>query len=372
MEKVECVVIGAGVVGLATARALAIRGHEVLLLEKEADFGTGISSRNSEVIHAGIYYPAGSLKADLCVRGRDMLYAYCRERLVSHRRIGKLIMCGQDQDAAQLDLILAKARANNVHDLERLSPEDVVALEPALGRRAALLSPSTGIVDSHALMFALLADFENAGGTFVKHAEVLRGEATDSGTLLKISAGDEVAITELHTKWVINAAGLGAQALASRFDAMPGAAIPKAYYAQGNYFGYSGKVPFGRLIYPLPEPGGLGVHLTLDLAGSARFGPDVVWCETPDFIVRAERRVQFAAAIKRYWPGVVEDRLQPAFAGVRPKTVPQGGGEQDFIITGPAEHGVRGQIHLFGIESPGLTSSLAIADYVSALLERAA
>ncbi|WP_020398748.1 NAD(P)/FAD-dependent oxidoreductase [Kordiimonas gwangyangensis] len=372
MEQVECVVIGAGVVGLATARALALTGHEVLLLEKEADFGTGISSRNSEVIHAGIYYPAGSLKADLCVRGRDMLYAYCREHHVPHQRIGKLIVCGQDQDAAQLDLILEKARANNVHDLERLSPDDVVALEPALGARAALLSPSTGIVDSHALMFSLLADFENAGGTFVKHAEVQRGEATGGGTLLHISSGDEADTIELHSQWVINATGLGAQALASRFDAMPGAAIPKAYYAQGNYFAYSGKVPFGRLIYPLPEPGGLGVHLTLDLAGSARFGPDVVWCETPDFVVRAERRALFAAAIKRYWPGVVEDRLQPAFAGVRPKIVPRGGGEQDFIIAGPSEHGARGQIHMFGIESPGLTSSLAIADYVSALLERTA
>ena len=372
MEKVECVVIGAGVVGLATARALAIRGHEVLLLEKEADFGSGISSRNSEVIHAGIYYPAGSLKAALCVRGRELLYAYCRDRHVPHQRLGKLIVCGQGQDTAQLDLILAKATANNVHDLERLSPQEVAALEPALGPRAALLSPSTGIVDSHALMLALLADFENAGGTFVKHAEVLRGEATDGGTLLRVNAGDRAEGVALHARWVINAAGLGAPALASCFEAMPRRAIPTAYYAQGNYFAYSGKVPFGRLIYPLPEPGGLGVHLTLDLAGSARFGPDVVWCETLDFVVRAERRAQFAAAIRRYWPDVIEDRLQPAFAGVRPKTVPQGGGEQDFIITGPTEHGARGQIHLFGIESPGLTSSLAIADYVSELLEREA
>lgn len=368
MEDVECVVIGAGVVGLATARALALRGHEVLLLDREADFGTGISSRNSEVIHAGIYYPAGSLKAALCVRGRDMLYEYCRHRAVPCQRIGKLIVGAGAADTDRLKAIMAGAHANGVHDLRLLLPADVMALEPALGERPALLSPSTGIVDSHAYMLALLGDTENAQGTFARRAEVLSATPATGGTILE-TGGD--AAMRLRAKWVVNAAGLQAQALARAFAALPSALVPPSFYAKGSYFSYAGKVPFARLIYPLPEPGGLGVHLTLDMAGDARFGPDVEWCDEADYEVDEGRRAHFAAAIRRYWPDVDEGRLNPAFAGVRPKTIAPGGGEQDFAILGPRDHGMAGQVHLFGIESPGLTASLAIAERVVGILEAA-
>ncbi len=368
MEQVEAVVIGAGVVGLAVGRALALADREVMVLESENAIGTGTSSRNSEVIHAGIYYPAGSLKARLCVQGKQMLYAYCAERGVAHQRLGKLIVATRVEQVQALDGIAAKAAANGVHDLQKLGAAEAQALEPALACQAALLSPSTGVVDSHGLMLALQGDMENAGGLLalvspVQHIGLKQGTATHP---IRVTTQDG---TELACQVLVNAAGLNAVALARRMDGLDKSLLPQAHYAKGNYFTLVGKAPFSRLIYPVPEPAGLGVHLTLDLGGQAKFGPDVQWVDDPtDLQVDPRRGDAFYAEVRKYWPALQDGSLQPGYAGMRPKTNAPHQAAADFMIQGPAEHGVPGLVNLLGIESPGLTSSLAIAAEVCACL----
>ena len=373
MEQVEAVVIGAGVVGLAVGRALALAGREVMVLEAENAIGTGTSSRNSEVIHAGIYYPAGSLKARLCMQGKQMLYAYCAERGVAHQRLGKLIVATSAQQVQALDGIVAKAVANGVHDLQRLSAVAAQALEPALACHAALLSPSTGVVDSHGLMLALQGDMESAGGLLalvspVQHIGLKQGTATHP---IRVSTQDG---TELACQVLVNAAGLNAVALARRMDGLDSSllpqALPLAYFAKGNYFTLAGKAPFSRLIYPVPEQAGLGVHLTLDLGGQAKFGPDVQWVSDPgDLQVDPRRGDAFYAEVRKYWPALADGALQPGYAGMRPKINAPHEAAADFMVQGPAGHGVPGLVNLLGIESPGLTSSLAIAAEVCARLQ---
>ncbi|MEP7056278.1 MAG: NAD(P)/FAD-dependent oxidoreductase [Caldimonas sp.] len=371
MDKVDAVVVGAGVVGLAIARALALRGLETLVLEVESGIGTGISSRNSEVIHAGLYDVRDSLKARLCVAGRQALYAYCDAHGVPHRRCGKLVAA---TSAAQLDAlraIEARGRANGVAELRWLSAPEANVLEPALHCVAALLSPSTGIIDSHALMLALLGDIEAAGGMLAVRSPLLRAAVLDRGFRLEV--GGDVP-TELGADVLVNSSGLDAFGLAGRIDGLAPAQVPRPRFAKGNYFSLSGRSPFSRLIYPVPEPGGLGVHLTLDLGGQARFGPDVEWLalESPeriDYAVDPARGDRFYAAIRRYWPALPDAALAPAYSGVRPKVKGPADGPSDFMLQGPREHGVAGLMNLFGIESPGLTASLAIADEVLARLD---
>lgn len=361
-DAVECVVIGAGVVGLAVARALAMEGREVIVLEAAGAVGTGTSSRNSEVIHAGIYYPQGSLKARLCVRGKELLYAYCAQRGVPHRRCGKLIVATSSLQLASLDGIAARARANGVPDLQRLGRDEAVALEPALACAGALLSPSTGIVDSHALMLSLQGDLEHAGGIVALNAAFAAAQCGPDGILVETQDG-----TRLRTRLVVNAAGLHAPAVARGFAGMRHDMVPVAHYAKGSYFSLSGRAPFSRLVYPVPEAAGLGVHLTLDLGGQARFGPDVEWVsESDDLAVDPARGQVFYAEVRKYWPALQDGALQPAYAGMRPKIHGPHEPAADFVIQGPGEHGVPGLVHLFGIESPGLTSCLAIAEYVTA------
>ena len=368
MEQIDAVVIGAGVVGLAVGRALALAGHEVMVLESENAIGTGTSSRNSEVIHAGIYYPAGSLKARLCVEGKAMLYAYCAERGVAHQRLGKLIVATSPEQVQALDSIVAKAAANGVHDLQKLTATQAQALEPALARHAALLSPSTGVVDSHGLMLSLQGDMENAGGLLalvspVQHIGLKHGTATHP---IRVTTQDG---TELACKLLVNAAGLNAVALARGMDGLDPSLLPQAHYAKGNYFTLAGKAPVSRLIYPVPEKAGLGVHLTLDLGGQAKFGPDVQWVDDPsDLQVDPRRGDAFYAEVRKYWPDLADGALQAGYAGMRPKINAPHEAAADFMIQGPAEHGVPGLVNLLGIESPGLTSSLAIAAHVTELL----
>ena len=370
MEQIDAVVIGAGAVGLAVGRALALAGREVMVLESENAIGTGTSSRNSEVIHAGIYYPAGSLKARLCVQGKAMLYAYCAERGVTHQRLGKLIVATSAEQVKDLDGIIAKAQANGVHDLQKLSAAQACALEPALACEAALLSPSTGVIDSHGLMLSLQGDLENAGGLLalvspVQQIGLQHGTATHP---IRVSTQDG---TELACKVLVNAAGLNAVALARGMQGLDPKQLPQAHYAKGNYFTLAGKAPFSRLIYPVPEKAGLGVHLTLDLGGQAKFGPDVQWVDDPtDLQVDPRRGEAFYAEVRKYWPDLADGALQPGYAGMRPKINAPHEAPADVMIQGPAEHGVPGLVNLLGIESPGLTSSLAIAAQVTALLAR--
>jgi L-2-hydroxyglutarate oxidase LhgO len=360
METVEAVVVGAGVVGLAVAREIALQGHEVLLLEATQGIGNGTSSRNSEVIHAGIYYPKGSLKAQLCVQGRALLYAYCDSRGVGYRRCGKLIVATSEQQVGQLEQIRQMAAANGVGDLQLLSRAQALDLEPALACVAALLSPSTGIVDSHALMLALLGDMENAGGALALASALASVRCTAQG--MELTAADG---TRLRTRLFVNAAGLQAPDLARRFQGFPQQHLPTAFYAKGNYFTLAGRSPFSRLIYPVPEGAGLGVHLTLDLGGQAKFGPDVQWVDSPDdLVVDPARGDGFYAEVRKYWPSLPDGVLAPGYAGIRPKLKPASEGTSDFVIQGPQVHGVAGLVNLFGIESPGLTSSLAIAQQV--------
>ncbi len=370
MDRVDAVVIGAGVIGLAVARALVLspqlKGAQVLVIEAADAIGTGTSSRNSEVIHGGLYYPQGSLKAQFCVQGRRQLYAYCVERGVDHQRCGKLIVATEEGQEAQLQAISRRAQANGVEDLQWLSAEQARRLEPALNCTAALLSPQTGIIDSHGLMLALQGDFENAGGWVALHGGLDQARWTGDGFVLQMVDG-----SELFSSRVVNAAGLSAPDLARRFEGMPLEGLPKAYYAKGNYFTLAGRAPFSRLIYPVPEVAGLGVHLTLDLAGQAKFGPDVQWVETPeDLQVDPRRGDAFYAQVRRYWPGLPDGALQPGYAGIRPKIVGPDEPAADFRVMGPAEHGLPGLVHLLGIESPGLTSCLALADHVTDLLMR--
>lgn len=363
-EMVDCVVVGAGVVGLAVARALALQGREVLVLEAADAIGTGISSRNSEVIHAGLYYPTGSLKARLCVRGKEMLYAYCTERGVPHRRCGKLLVATSAAQLVSVESIQARAQANGVLDLQWLRRDEAQALEPALACVGALHSPSTGIVDSHAFMLALQGDLEHAGGLVALNSPLARAQCAEGAIYLE--ASDD---TRLQAHTVVNAAGLHAPALAARFAGLDPTHVPAAHFAKGSYFTLTGKAPFSRLIYPVPEAAGLGVHLTLDLGGQAKFGPDVQWvASADDLLVDPARGEAFYAEVRKYWPGLRDGALAPGYAGIRPKIHDASQPAADFLVQGPAVHGVPGLVNLFGIESPGLTSALAIAEHVAALV----
>jgi L-2-hydroxyglutarate oxidase LhgO len=365
VEQVDAVVIGAGVVGLAVARALALAGREVLVLEATDAIGTQTSSRNSEVIHAGIYYPRGSFKARLCVQGKQMLYDYCAERGIAHRRCGKFIVATSSGQVAQLQGIIAKAAANGVGDLVLLSRDEARAHEPALECVAAVQSPSTGIVDSHGLMLALQGDLENAGGMVAFHSP-LAGARITTAQGIELWAEDG---TQLRARTVVNAAGVHAPTLARRFDGLDASHIPGEFYAKGNYFTLAGRSPFSRLIYPVPEAAGLGVHLTIDLGGQAKFGPDVQWVSSADdLVVDPARGEGFYAEVRKYWPALPDGALQTGYAGIRPKISGPGEAARDFVIQGPATHGVPGLVNLFGIESPGLTSCLAIGATVAEML----
>lgn len=380
MEQVDCVVVGAGVVGLAVARAIALSpkfaGREVMVLEAASTIGTGTSSRNSEVIHAGIYYPQGSLKAQLCVQGRTMLYDYCVDRGIGFKRCGKLIVATNDAQVVQLQGIIAKAAANGVHDLVLLTRTEARELEPQLECVAAVHSPSTGIVDSHALMLALQGDLENAGGMVVLNSSVESAQVLAKNTMLAgvLPASTAIKIiakdgTELLARTVINAAGLNAPTLARRFAGLDPKHIPQDYYAKGNYFTLQGKSPFNRLIYPVPDVAGLGVHLTLDLGGQAKFGPDVQWVNSPDdLVVDPARGDTFYTEVRKYWPNLQDGALIAGYAGIRPKISAPHEAAKDFMIQGPKDHGVAGLVNLFGIESPGLTSSLAMGALVAGML----
>jgi len=359
MDEVEAVVIGAGVIGLAAARALALAGHEVIVLERAYTIGFETSSRNSEVIHGGLYYPKDSLKATSCVAGRHRLYQYCAEHGVPHSRLGKLIVATSDDEIPGVEKIAAAAKANGVDDLEWLSVAEAQRMEPELHCVAALLSPSTGIIDSHALMLAYQGDAEAAGAFVVFRAPVLSGRVLADGFELSVG-GDEP--TTIRCRILVNAAGLYAPLLAREIEGIPRDTIPPAYFCRGCYFTLSGKTPFRRLIYPVPVPGGLGVHITLDLAGQARFGPDVEWIPDVDYAVDPRRCDSFYAAVRRYWPGLKDGALQPGYAGIRPKISGPNDPAADFCVQGPAEHGISGLVNLYGIESPGLTASLPLAD----------
>jgi L-2-hydroxyglutarate oxidase LhgO len=362
LDSVECLVVGAGVIGLAVARALARTGREVIVVESEGRIGEGVSSRNSEVIHAGIYYPTGLDKTRLCVDGKAMLYAFCQEFGVPHKRCGKLLVAASAAEVDKLAALKAQADANCVTDLVWLTGKEADALEPALVAERALLSPSTGIVDSHAFMLALRGDAEAHGAMIAFETPVLTGRAEERELVIETGGPAPMVIA---ATLVVNAAGLGAQAVARSIGGMPAAKIPPLHLAKGNYFSLNGRSPFSRLIYPMPTPGGLGVHLTLDLAGQAKFGPDVEWVEAIDYDVDPARAASFYAAIRTYWPDLPDGALQPGYAGVRPKIARPGGSGTDFLIQTEKDHGVAGLINLFGIESPGLTASLAIADWIA-------
>ena len=360
-ETVDCVVIGAGVVGIAVARALALAGREVIVVEAAEGIGTETSSRNSEVIHAGIYYPKGSLMARTCVDGRHLLYAYCAEHGVPHRNCGKLIVATDEAESEKLTEIKGRAEANGVEGMRLLTADEAIALEPNLHCRAALFSPATGIIDSHAYMLALQGDAEGCGAMFAFHSPVEAARVANAGIDLEVGGAEPM---KLRCRLVVNAAGLHAPTLAKKIVGLPSDRVPTAYYAKGNYFTLTGRSPFSRLIYPVPVPGGLGVHITVDMGGQAKFGPDVEWIDGIDYTVDPHRADRFYAAVRRYWPALKDGALQPGYAGIRPKIVPQGAPAQDFTLQGPAEHGVPGLINLFGIESPGLTASLALAEQV--------
>jgi L-2-hydroxyglutarate oxidase LhgO len=366
MERVDTVVVGAGVVGLAAAHALAAAGQEVLVLEAGDAIGTGISSRSSEVIHAGLYYAPGSLKARLAVRGRALLYDWCAAHGVPARRCGKLVVATSPAQLPEMAAIAARAAANGVADLRLLSRAEARAREPALECVAALESPSTGIVDSHALMLSLLGAAQAHGALLVLRSPVAGGRVSDDGIVLDVAGAEPVT---LHARRVVNAAGLGAQALAAALHGLAPRHVPALRYAKGHYFALAGRAPFTRLVYPIPEPGGLGVHLTLDLGGQARFGPDVQWVDRIDYTVDPARAGAFYGAIRAYWPALPDGALTPAYAGIRPKLHGPGEPAADFVIQGPAEHGVPGLVNLFGIESPGLTAALAIGEWVAGLLD---
>lgn len=362
MERLDAVVIGAGVVGLAAARALALRGREVVVLESAETIGSGTSSRNSEVIHAGIYYPAGSLKARLCVAGKLALYRYCAERGIQHRNCGKLIVATDPAQVEKLEAIRLKAVANGVEDLRPTPRAAALAMEPALDCVAALWSPSSGIIDSHALMLAYQGELEDRGGAIAFRSPVLGGAVGEDGIMLEVGGDEPMAVT---ARTVVNASGLHAQAVAASLRGLNPATVPAGWYAKGNYFTLAGRSPFSRLVYPVPEPGGLGVHVTIDLGGQARFGPDVEWVGRIDYAVDPARGDKFYAAVRRYWPDLKDGALQPAYAGIRPKLVPPGVADADFLVQGPAIHGVPGLVNLYGIESPGLTASMALGDLVA-------
>ncbi|ETD66510.1 dehydrogenase [Pelistega indica] len=365
-SDIQCIVIGAGVVGLAIARKLAMQGYEVMVIDKEEAIGMGVSSRNSEVIHAGLYYPPGSLKAKLCVQGKEMLYQYCHEKNISHQRLGKLLVATNESQIKKLESINHVAQTNGVNDLQFLSKEQAQALEPELSCVAALLSPSTGIVDSHGLMLALQGDAENHGAQSVFNSPLLSVDYRD-GLFYCQFGGDESI--ELSCDILINAAGLNAPDLARKINGLNSNYVPPSYYCKGSYFSLSGKSPFKRLIYPMPSESGLGVHLTLDLGGQAKFGPDTQWIDEINYEIDESRSESFYQAIRQYWPNLKDNSLQPAYTGIRPKIVGPDEVAADFVIQGPKQHQLPNLINLFGIESPGLTSSLAIAEYIFEVLK---
>ncbi len=358
METTDAVVIGAGVVGLAIARELAMQGREVIILESENAIGTATSSRNSEVIHAGIYYPRGSLKARSCVEGRSLLYRYCEERSIPHRRCGKLIVATDAAQLGELEAIRGKAHANGVTDVAWLTLDQAHAMEPAVSCVGALHSPSTGVIDSHAFMLALQGDAESHGAMLAFRSRVKHARVATTGIELEVG-GDE-SMTLLAAS-VINSAGLTAPSLARSIEGFPADKAPPEFYAKGNYYSLVGRSPFSRLVYPVPEPGGLGVHVTIDMGGQARFSPDVEWIDRIGYDVDPGRAQRFYAAIRRYWPQLPDGALAPGYAGIRPKIAGPKDPAPDFVIQGPEEHGVAGLVNLFGIESPGLTASLALA-----------
>jgi L-2-hydroxyglutarate oxidase LhgO len=368
-ETVECVVVGAGVVGLAVARALALAGREVVVIEAADAIGTGTSSRNSEVIHAGIYYPTGSLKARLCVAGREFLYRYCAERGIEHWRCGKLIVATSEHELPGLRKIHDQAIANGVSDLHPLGGNAARAMEPNLRCLQALHSPSTGVVDSHAVMLAFQGDAEAKGAVVAFNSAVTGGRIAENGIEIEVSSTNgEGPPMRLSCRMLVNAAGLGAQQVAKGLAGLKPETIPPLYYAKGNYFSLLGKAPFQHLVYPIPEKGGLGVHITLDLAGQGRFGPDVEWLDRINYDVDPGRCAGFYAEIRKYWPDLPDEALVPGYAGIRPKLVPAGAAAADFAIQGPEVHGIPGLVNLYGIESPGLTASAAIAAEVAARL----
>ncbi len=385
MDTVDTIVVGAGVVGLAVARAIALTGRDVMVIEKESAIGQGASSRNSEVVHGGLYYATGSLKAKLCVRGKEMLYAYCAERGLPIQQCGKLIVATDEKQLPKLALIEVQAAANGV-PVQRLSRNEARALEPELECIEALLSPTTGIVSSHDLMIALQGDVENAGGLVVLSTRVEKIQWFDrnsdqnsslAGVLYARSAIKNAAIEgriEIGFKQLINAAGLYAPQLAQRMQGLNAAHVPRAHFAKGNYYSLSGQSPFKRLIYPIPSEAGLGVHITIDFGGQAKFGPDVEWLEgisdpdEIDYSVDPRRADAFYAEVRKYWPGLRDGQLAPSYSGVRPKIVGNGQAAADFVIQGEDANGIKGLVNLFGIESPGLTSSLAIGKYVVDML----
>ena len=368
MDEVECVVVGAGIIGLAAARALALAGREVVVLDRAPTIGFETSSRNSEVIHSGIYYPQSSLRARACVEGRARLYRYCEAHGVPHARLGKLIVAAREAEIPALEKILAAGRANGVEDLEWLDGSEARRLEPELACVAAILSPSTGIIDSHALMLAYEGEAEALGAILALRTPVLAARATNRGFELRLGGADPAA---LSCRFLVNSAGLEAPAFAGAIEGMPAEHVPPAYFCRGVYFTLSGRAPFSRLVYPVPEPGGLGVHITLDLAGQARFGPDVEWIDGIDYNVDPRRGDKFYAAVRRYWPRLEDGRLQPGYAGIRPKISGPAEPAADFVVQGPQSHGLPGLVNLYGIESPGLTASLSLADQVVATLEAA-
>jgi L-2-hydroxyglutarate oxidase LhgO len=364
----DCVVIGAGVVGLAIARSLALAGRDVLVVESTEAIGTGTSSRNSEVIHGGIYYPAGSLKARLCVEGRHLLYRYCTEHAIPHKRLGKLIVAATPDEATQLRQIAERAVANGVDDMQPLSAREAQDIEPALHCAAALLSPSTGIVDSHALMLAYQGDAENAGAQCVFHTPLESATVRPQGGFqLHLGGVDPMA---LSCNVLINASGLHAPTLARRIEGLDARHIPNEYLCKGSYFTLSGRAPFSHLIYPVPQHAGLGVHLTLDMGAQAKFGPDTQWIEHENYDMDPTRADVFYDAVRSYWPALPDGALTPGYTGIRPKISGPNEPAADFVISGWRDHGVAGLVNLFGIESPGLTASLAIARYTLMALDK--
>lgn len=365
MTDIDAIIIGAGVIGLATARELSMRGLSVIVLESEKEFGSATSSRNSEVIHAGLYYPAGSLKARLCFEGKERLYEFCRSHGVAHRRCGKLIVATSENETPLLAALGAKGKANGCNDLELIDQRQALSLEPAIACSSALLSLSTGIIDSHGYMLALLGEAEDHGAALALNAPFERAEALGDGFRVHVGGKEPISLT---CRLLVNSAGLVAPMVAAMIEWLPSETIPQANFAKGSYFSLTGKSPFSRLIYPAPYTHGLGVHLTLDLAGQARFGPDVEWVDTIDYAVDPRRMEGFSDAIRRYWPGLPDHALTPAYSGIRPKISGPDEPAMDFRIDGPETHGLAGLVNLFGIESPGLTASLAIADEVAARL----
>jgi L-2-hydroxyglutarate oxidase LhgO len=361
LTDVDATIVGAGVVGLAVARALALTGRSVVVVEAAEGIGTGTSSRNSEVVHAGLYYPTGSLKARLCVEGRRLLYTYCAERGIAHRKCGKLVVATDDHELEAVQGVARRGAANGVENLAMISAREAMAMEPALSCVGALWSPETGIVDSHAYMLSLQGDVENAGGAFAFHTPFVR--ATAGGNAITVETGG-AAPWRFTTGLLVNAAGLSASTVADAIDGLAAEAVPRTRYAKGNYFVLAGRAPFTRLIYPAPHTHGLGVHLTIDLGGQARFGPDVEWIDAPAYDVDPARGAGFDAEIRKYWPGLPQNALAPGYAGIRPKIAGPDDPAPDFRVDGPREHGVPGVVNLLGIESPGLTSSMAIADEV--------